>query len=688
MSILKVVLGLCAGVTVAQVNPVSQVIGLLQDLHTKVSADAAAEVLAFKAYSSWCTEKAKDDGHQQETLNANIASTKAAIENDAAQVESIGADIASLATGIASSDNELSAATVVRTKEETDYSRSEAELVDVVDTLERAISIIQREMAKNPAFLQKKIDTRNMNNVISALSAVVDAAAFSSADKQKLVALVQSRQASDDGDSEFSAPAAAAYASHSSDIVDVLNDLLDKAQTQLDETRHAESNAAHNFALLRQSLEDQLAQDNKALEKAKADRAEFSTALAAEKADLAESEKSLTAVEASQAASKSSCAQVASDHEVSVAAFEAELKAMAEATQVLQSETGGAEGQTYSLFQVISDTGLRTTTDLKGFEVVMMVRRLAQKEHSAALAQLASRISAVMKFGAGAGEDPFLKVKDLITDLITRLQAESSSETSHKSYCDEEMAKSAEKKEDLEAEFAKHSSKLEAAVAKSNTLDAEVSELQADLGALSSQQLKMDMMRADERKIFGTAKEDLEQGIAGIQKAMGILREYYGASFVQQPVAPEVHQSSGGAASSIIGILEVIEADFSKNLAELSLAEEEGESSYQKLTQTNHLAKVSKEQDVKYKQEESTNLKRSSGELTSDRDSTSAELSAVVQYLAKLNEMCVAKAETYSERASRRMAEIAGLKEALSILSEGALLQSSGALHIASVHRH
>ena len=33
-----------------------------------------------------------------------------------------------------------------------DFSESEAELWDVVDTLQRAISIIQGEMAKNPAF--------------------------------------------------------------------------------------------------------------------------------------------------------------------------------------------------------------------------------------------------------------------------------------------------------------------------------------------------------------------------------------------------------------------------------------------------------------------------------------------------------------------------------------------------------
>ena len=71
------------------------------------------------------------------------------------------------------------------------------------------------------------------------------------------------------------------YSSHV-ERTDVLNDLLDKAQSELDDTRHAVSNAAHNFATLKQSLEDQLAQDNKALDKAKAE------SLAAEKGDLAE----------------------------------------------------------------------------------------------------------------------------------------------------------------------------------------------------------------------------------------------------------------------------------------------------------------------------------------------------------------------------------------------------------------
>ena len=157
----------------------------------------------------------------------------------------------------------------------------------------------------------------------------------------------------------------------------------------------------------------------------------------------------------SQAVSKSSYTQVASDHEAFGRAFADELKALTEATQVLQSEMGGADGHTYSPFQENSSAALQTSTGLKGFDMVTAVRRLAEQEHSVALAQLGSRISAIMKFGAGGDDDPFVKVKDLIMDLISMLQAKASSEVNQKSYCDEEASKTTEKKEDLEADVAR-----------------------------------------------------------------------------------------------------------------------------------------------------------------------------------------------------------------------------------------
>ena len=93
---------------------------------------------------------------------------------------------------------------------------------------------------------------------------------------------------------------------------------MDNAQTQLDDTRHTLSNAAHNFTLLWQSLEDQLTLENRILTKARADNAKSFSSLKSERSEVAEAEKSLAAALASEV----SCAHVAADQEVSMKALD------------------------------------------------------------------------------------------------------------------------------------------------------------------------------------------------------------------------------------------------------------------------------------------------------------------------------------------------------------------------------
>ena len=50
---------------------------------------------------------------------------------------------------------------------------------------------------------------------------------------------------------------------------------------------------------------------------------------------------------------------------------------------------------------------MTSRADLANAEVVDIIKRLAKQHHSAALAQLASKITAVRRFGAASGEDPF-----------------------------------------------------------------------------------------------------------------------------------------------------------------------------------------------------------------------------------------------------------------------------------------
>merc|ERR1739846_130882 len=94
------------------------------------------------------------------------------------------------------------------------------------------------------------------------------------------------------------------------------------------------------------------------------------------------------------------------------------------------------------------------------------------------------------------------------------------------------------------------------------------------------------------------------------------------------------------------------------------------------VTQENKVTKTMKDQDVKYKTAEVKSLAKAVAEMSSDKETLSAELAAVNEYYAKLKDRCIAKPETYEERKARREAEINGLKEALQILeSETAFVQ-------------
>merc|ERR1712129_610456 len=99
-------------------------------------------------------------------------------------------------------------------------------------------------------------------------------------------------------------------------------------------------------------------------------------------------------------------------------------------------------------------------------------------------------------------------------------------------------------------------------------------------------------------------------------------------------------------------------------------------SAHDRETKDNEIEKTTKDKDVEYKNKEAAYLVKESAELASDRETVQAELDAGLGYLQKLEERCIAKAETYAERKRRFESELAGLREALRVLvSETALLQ-------------
>jgi len=321
---------------------------------------------------------------------------------------------------------------------------------------------------------------------------------------------------------------------------------------------------------------------------------------------------------------------------------------------------------------------LQSTADLANFEAVRLVRDLARKTHDEALTQLASRMAVAIR-RAKAGSDPFAKVRELIKGMIETLLGDAQADASHKAYCDKELGESAEKKAEKTATVDKLSTSIDSMSAKSVQLKQQVAKLQKDLADLSRSQGEMTAIRVEEKTAFRTNSAEMKEGITGIKTALKVLRDYYAQD--------AAHASADGASEGIVGMLEVVESDFTKGLSEMSVTEQTSQSEYDKETRSNDISKATKDQSVKYKTKEFKGLDQSVSEAKSDRSTTQEELDSIMQYLGKLDDICIAKAEPFSERKRRREEEISGLKEALNILNgEAVLLQRQSGLR--GTHRH
>jgi len=652
----------------ASVNPIEKVIQMMSDLEQKIIGEGKETQKVYDEFAEWCEDRSKDLGFEIKTGKAAVADLQATIEDEDAKIAAATSKIDDLSSDIASDEADLKAATKIREKEAADFAAEEKELNEVIDMLQRAIAILEKEMAGGASMMQLK----SASNLEQALDVMVRASAISSADSQRLMAMVQT--SSDDSDSETGAPAAQAYENQSGGIVDTLNGLLEKAEGQLDEATKEETSAKNKYDLLKQSLSDEIKYANKDMDETKKGLAESNEAKAAAEGDLKVTSKDLAEDVTALGDLHQDCMTKAQDFEAETTSRGEELKALAMAKKAVKDNTGGATEQSYDFLQMSS------SSDLKNFEVVRLVKDLARKQHAPALAQLASRMASAIRLNHG--EDVFAKIKGMIADMITKLEEEAAEAAELKQWCDKEISEATAKKEDSTAVFEKLSTSIDSKSAKSKKLKEEVATLQKELAELAETQQEMDKVREEEKAIYEKNKPELEQGLKGVKLALKILNDYYAK-------ADKGHSSSDGAGGGIIGMLEVIESDFTKGLTEMVAAEQTAAAAYDRESKENEIEKTTKTQDVKYKTKEAASLDKAVSELSSDRDSVQSELDAVNEYLESLDKKCTYKVESYEERKARREAEINGLKEALDILeSEAALVQTASSHALRGVKKH
>lgn len=681
-------------------HPIHKVMEMISGMQEKIVIQGEDFQKMYAKFSEWCSDRSRELHLEVKLAKAQIATLESTMEQASDRIVALDTKIGEISAQLSTDVADRKAIQLIRDKERKDFDKTQLEMRDMISALTRAITILERETKGGSSLAQ----LQSTGDMVKVFSAMVEANALNSADAKTLSSLVQSRSDTEQGgeeeedDESLAAPDADAYQSKSSSIVETLESLLDKAQAELDVQRTAETEKNGNYQLLKQELDNRIKMANKEMEEAKKLKAEEGEKKATSEGDLSVTKTDLSSDVETLGDLHHKCIGKAEDFQSETKARGEELKALAKAKQIISSivkqdeelvqtrQTSSQEGSQEDSQDNNQDDSQDSSSDVSfvqmhmkmtaksrskggtplGVKIVHLLKKRAKHLKSTVLAQFVQNLDAAIRSATLDSRNPLANVMQLITDMIATLEKEAGDEADHKAYCDKELSYAEEKKANKVDESEGLTAKLDRRKAESAKLAEQIGVLQKELSEIAKTQSEMDTIRKEEETNFKRDKTETEEAIKAIQTAMEVLRDFY---------AKADENAQAGASSVIIGMLEVCESDFSKELSNMIAEEEASQTGYKETTNENELAKAAKEQDVKFKTSRSKMLAKSSSELTQDRDGMQTEIDAANDYLARLKSMCIAKPEPYEERKKRREEELASLREAHDMLSSTSFLQ-------------
>lgn len=624
----------CAGTADTPLHNAVSALETMRDENLKTAQEEDAE---YKVFTEWCRKESKQLKFDIKDGKAELEDTTAKKLKAESDISTFSAKIDDAASSQGASEGELKAAKAVREKEHKTFVATEKELVDSISTLERAFNVIQRKN-KGAALLETDINSSEIKQLITTIGAVVKAASLSVHDKKTLMSLTQNSE--DDADTfELSGPA-------TDSVLDMIEDLKQKAETQLRQLRKDETNMRYNFESVQVSLKDEIKLAASDLSEAKDSNSQAASAKAAAEGDMAGTGEGLAKDEASLKALEDSCVSKAAEYDTALENRKQEASALGQALKAIKDSSFlQLEGQTATSFLQLKSS--------PGFEVVNVLRDFAQRKHNAALSQLAARVSTVMtKASSGHEANPFQKVSDMITGMVAKLEKEGAAEATAKATCEKQKKEADAKMDDLKFKISKRDALMDKGKAKVSGLNEEAATLQRELSEMTTAQAEADEMRRVAKKTFVQLESDLTRGVAGVRAALKVLRAQYG-------------QSPAGAMSGILSMLELVEEDTGKSLRNAKAEESAAVADYKKYSEDTKFAKLTKEKAQGYKEKESRAWAKTLLEYSSDLDALSTELEAVKDEYCQYE---FQKVETYADKLARRTTELEGLKEAMAAL--------------------
>jgi chromosome segregation ATPase len=310
---------------------------------------------------------------------------------------------------------------------------------------------------------------------------------------------------------------------------------------------------------------------------------------------------------------------------------------------------------------------------------------------------LKSAVLSTLLFKLRDTPSPFAKVKQMVQDLITRLESEADAEASQKSWCDEEMKNTLDMRDTAQLKIEELNALKMEKSSLSDSLAEEIMVLSQEISDLEKAMAEETEIRKKDSAANTMTLEDAKAGKIAVEQALEFLQNFYGPALLQEtPVegyekfvaegsgadgktvddlAPDAgftgeYGGKGDAAKSILGLLEVIVSDFERSIETTQADEDQAQADFDQFKSDTEAA-IGDKNDLKgTKEAEKTDAELAITTAEADLKSEHEVLQNALDELEKLKPVCVDSGMSWEERKARREQEISALKEALRILEE------------------
>eukprot|EP00439_Symbiodinium_sp_Y106_P006761 s9480_g1.t1 len=653
----------------SQVTPVQKVVTLMEEMVEKGQSEIESEKTQFAEYVKFCEETTSQKKTAIEEADARIESLTASIDKASSDVDQLTTEIAELDNIIASTSAEKANATTIRQKEAADYS---ATLTDYVDSI--------TAMGKALTALKEQPKTRPQTTSLVQLSDLYQARKLSPSEASKYLDAFLTGHTAGKTESLLSearlAQPESGYEFQSNGVIE----MLEKLEVQFKEEKNSLKMEEQKKKTAFQSLVTGLDSENTDATKSKQSKLK-------EKASISEQKAKDESELADTTSTRKEDAKYKKDLEMSweerAAEFKSrqklrteELEALGKAIDIISGDavTGSAGKHLPGLLQsgtamaVVSvNRSLRTPSFRK---VADFLQEKAAALHSQELAALAMRLQA----------DPIDKVKEMIENMITRMEKDAAAEATKKAWCQEELSENEEARETkndeiegLEADEAKLKSSLQQLAADLQALNQQVKDMNAAMTEATS-------IRQKEKEENTVAIKDAKAAQAAVAEALSVLNEFYAKAGqataliqVQAKAGPQPFEKPytgmGSESGGVLGMIEVIQSDFARLEAETTAAEQSAAKEYESFMDDSKLDLASKEKDISHKSSRKESETQALTSVGTDLANVKKELSAVMKTYEELTPQCADESASYEERKAKRDAEIKSLEEALQALN-------------------